>query len=235
MTALHKIKHLIGQGSEQQTENNTTTVLYHTSVHRHVYASVNTTHLNHVTCRSSSGSEGVSMDTGNVLASLGVEGATAAAHALSLPAEAYGNDARLEVMWAMKAYNHAEVYYNLISSVDPKFLKLTKSDEQIYTKFREEFPDLSIQVLDPELLKSADAKEKWRPFCNQFEGVVEDFNYGTLLRLDCQKDYTEENTVFATRIQFYAIEIARNREGYNDFVHNANSKTKQQKKDKSES
>uniref|UniRef100_A0A8C2FWF4 Polysaccharide biosynthesis domain containing 1 n=1 Tax=Cyprinus carpio TaxID=7962 RepID=A0A8C2FWF4_CYPCA len=165
----------------------------------------------------------------------GVEGATAAAHALSLPAEAYGNDARLEVMWAMKAYNHAEVYYNLISSVDPKFLKLTKSDEQIYTKFREEFPDLSIQVLDPELLKSADAKEKWRPFCNQFEGVVEDFNYGTLLRLDCQKDYTEENTVFATRIQFYAIEIARNREGYNDFVHNANSKTKQQKKDKSES
>ncbi|KTG35962.1 hypothetical protein cypCar_00032622 [Cyprinus carpio] len=118
----------------------------------------------------------------------GVEGATAAAHALSLPAEAYGNDARLEVMWAMKAYNHAEVYYN-----------------------------------------------KWRPFCNQFEGVVEDFNYGTLLRLDCQKDYTEENTVFATRIQFYAIEIARNREGYNDFVHNANSKTQQQKKDKSES
>uniref|UniRef100_A0A8C1QQ94 Polysaccharide biosynthesis domain containing 1 n=2 Tax=Cyprinus carpio TaxID=7962 RepID=A0A8C1QQ94_CYPCA len=235
MTALHKIKHLTGQGSEQQTENNTTTVLYYTSVHRHVYASVNTTHLNHVTCPSSSGSEGVSMDTGNVLASLGVEGATAAAHALSLPAEAYGNDARLEVMWAMKAYNHAEVYYNLISSVDPKFLKLTKSDEQIYTKFREEFPDLSIQVLDPELLKSADAKEKWRPFCNQFEGVVEDFNYGTLLRLDCQKDYTEENTVFATRIQFYAIEIARNREGYNDFVHNANSKTKPQKKDKSES
>uniref|UniRef100_A0A8C1ZBE7 Polysaccharide biosynthesis domain containing 1 n=1 Tax=Cyprinus carpio TaxID=7962 RepID=A0A8C1ZBE7_CYPCA len=161
------------------------------------------------------------MDTGDVLASLGVEGATAAAHALSLPAEAYGNDAQLEVMWAMKAYNHAEVYYNLIASVDPKLLKLTKSDEQIYTKFREAFPDLSIDVLDPELLKSADAKEvrdtalalnvrfhswrvgqslfffqKWRPFCNEFEGVVEDFNYGTLLRLDCQKDYTEENTIF---------------------------------------
>ncbi|XP_016363719.1 protein PBDC1-like isoform X1 [Sinocyclocheilus rhinocerous] len=171
------------------------------------------------------------MDTGDVLASLGVEGATAAAHALSLPAEAYGNDAQLEVMWAMKAYNHAEVYYNLISSVDPKLLKLTKSDEQIYTKFREAFPDLSIEVLDPELLKSADAKEKWRPFCNQFEGVVEDFNYGTLLRLDCQKDYTEVNTIFATRIQFYAIEIARNREGYNDSVHKASSKPKQQKKD----
>lgn len=85
----------------------------------------------------------------------------------------------------------------------------------------------------------------WRPFCNQFEGLVEDFNYGTLLRLDCEKDYTEENTIFgmpashggkyscktlqkcltsfflsfllsATRAQFFAIEIARNREGYND-------------------
>lgn len=50
----------------------------------------------------------------------------------------------------------------LISAVDPKFLKLTKSDDQIYTKFREAFPDLSIQVLDPTLLKSDEAKEVWK-------------------------------------------------------------------------
>lgn len=41
--------------------------------------------------------------------------------------------------------------------------------------------------------------QKWRPFCLRFEGVVEDFNYGTLLRLDCRKDYTEENTIFGER------------------------------------
>lgn len=40
--------------------------------------------------------------------------------------------------------------------------------------------------------------QTWRLFCNQFEGLVEDFNYGTLLRLDCEKDYTEENTIFGT-------------------------------------
>ena len=40
--------------------------------------------------------------------------------------------------------------------------------------------------------------QTWRPFCNQFEGLVEDFNYGTLLRLDCEKGYTEENTIFGT-------------------------------------
>lgn len=38
--------------------------------------------------------------------------------------------------------------------------------------------------------------QKWRPFCLRFEGVVEDFNYGTLLRLDCRQGYTEENTIF---------------------------------------
>lgn len=106
--------------------------------------------------------------------------------------------------------------------MDPKFLKLTKADEQIYGDFRKTFGDLKIDVLDPEELKSEPAKEvgalggwnygvgvlappqispkshpqKWRPFCLRFEGVVEDFNYGTLLRLDCSKGYTEENTIF---------------------------------------
>lgn len=42
------------------------------------------------------------------------------------------------------------------------------------------------------------ASQTWRAFCNQFEGVVEDFNYGTLLRLDCEGDYTEENSIFGT-------------------------------------
>nr|XP_020492627.1 protein PBDC1 [Labrus bergylta] len=158
------------------------------------------------------------MASDNGLASLGVEGASAAAHALSQRAEEYENDPRLEEMWAMKAYNHAEVYFNLISSVEPKFLKLTKLDDKIYTDFRETFKELDIKLLKVDDLKSEQAKETWRPFCNQFEGLIEDFNYGTLLRLDCEKDYTEENTIFATRAQFFAVEIARNREGYNNAV-----------------
>uniref|UniRef100_A0A8D0F2P6 Polysaccharide biosynthesis domain containing 1 n=1 Tax=Strix occidentalis caurina TaxID=311401 RepID=A0A8D0F2P6_STROC len=120
---------------------------------------------------------------------------------------------RVELAWAMKAHQHAQVYFN--------FLNLTKVDEQIYGEFRKTFRDLKIDVLDPEELKSEPAKEKWRPFCLRFEGVVEDFNYGTLLRLDCRKDYTEENTIFATRIQFFAIEIARNREGCNSVVYSS--------------
>ncbi|XP_002720267.2 protein PBDC1 [Oryctolagus cuniculus] len=141
------------------------------------------------------------------------------AHALSLPAESYGNDPDIEMAWAARAMQHAEVYYKLISSVDPQFLKLTKVDDQIYSEFRKIFEKLKIDVLDPEELKSESAKETWRPFCLKFEGIVEDFNYGTLLRLDCSQGYTEENTIFAPRIQFLAIEIARNREGYNKAVY----------------
>uniref|UniRef100_A0A7N5K1N4 Polysaccharide biosynthesis domain containing 1 n=1 Tax=Ailuropoda melanoleuca TaxID=9646 RepID=A0A7N5K1N4_AILME len=81
------------------------------------------------------------------------------AHALSLPAESYGNDPDIEMAWAMKAMQHAEVYYKLISSVDPQLLKLTKVDDQIYSEFRENFEKLRIDVLDPEELKSESAKE----------------------------------------------------------------------------
>ncbi|XP_063276070.1 protein PBDC1-like [Prinia subflava] len=153
------------------------------------------------------------------LAGLGPGEAAAAAQALALPAEAFGNDPRVELAWAMKAHQHAQVYFNLISSVDPKFLNLTKVDDQIYEEFRKTFQDLRVDVLDPEELKSEPAKAKWRPFCLRFEGVVEDFNYGTLLRLDSRREYSEENSIFATRIQFFAIEIARNREGCNDDVY----------------
>ncbi|XP_078095786.1 protein PBDC1 isoform X2 [Mustelus asterias] len=148
------------------------------------------------------------------------------AQAMSLPADAYGNDPNLEMMWAMKAYQHAEIYFNLICSVDPRFLKLTKEDDQIYQEFRKQFRDMKVDVLDQEELKSEAAKLRWRPFCLQFQALVEDFNYGTLLRLDCSKDYVEENTIFATRIQFFAVEIARNREGHNTPLYERSTRVK---------
>ncbi|KAG8441110.1 hypothetical protein GDO86_006741 [Hymenochirus boettgeri] len=106
------------------------------------------------------------------LGSLGATEALSVAQALSLPAEAYGNDPNVEMIWAMKAYQHAEVYFNLISSVDPRLLKLTRTDDVIYQSFREEFPGLQIEKLDPEDLKSPAAKEKWRPYCMQFDKQV---------------------------------------------------------------
>ena len=40
----------------------------------------------------------------------------AGASQLNAPADEYGNDSRVEALWAMKAMEHAEVYFNV--SVD---------------------------------------------------------------------------------------------------------------------
>ena len=143
------------------------------------------------------------------------------------PADEFVNDPTMEGLWAMKAIEHMQIYFNLISAIDPKLLKLTPKDDVIYEKFRSTFPNLSVDVLDVEELKSSDAKEKWRPFCSEFEGLVEDFNYATMLRTDPNKDYGEDNSIVVPRIQFLAIEIARNREGHNDNIRKLFGKTKE--------
>ncbi|KAK9509546.1 hypothetical protein O3M35_006842 [Rhynocoris fuscipes] len=139
---------------------------------------------------------------------------------LSRPAEEFENDAQVEVMWAMKAYEHAEVYFNILCSVDPKSLRLTPHDDKIYSLFRQEFPDLDVRLLNEDEMKSVDGKKKWREFCETFKEEIEDYNFGTLVRKDVTGDYTEENSILITRIQFFAIEIARNREGFNDEIRN---------------
>ncbi|XP_076032253.1 protein PBDC1 [Oratosquilla oratoria] len=129
-----------------------------------------------------------------------------------------GNDPTMEGMWAMKAMEHAEIHFNLLCAVDPKILKLTPKDDMIYKEFRKEFPDFKVDKLEEEALKSPIAKEKWRPFCNAFQKEIEDFSFATLVRVDSTDEYSEANTILVTRIQFFCIEISRNREGNNDTI-----------------
>uniref|UniRef100_A0A0B6ZJV3 Polysaccharide biosynthesis domain-containing protein n=1 Tax=Arion vulgaris TaxID=1028688 RepID=A0A0B6ZJV3_9EUPU len=126
-----------------------------------------------------------------------------------------GNSSGIEMSWAMKAMDHATVHYNLISSVDASRLRLTQTDDKIYQQFRAQFPDLNTALLIEDDLKTPEAKEKWRNFCESFKEEIADYNMGTLLRLNCEGDYTPENTTLSIRTQFLAIEIARNKEGLN--------------------
>ena len=149
---------------------------------------------------------------------VGAEGLMAGAAALSADSDQFGNDGRVEEMWAMKAAEHAEVYFNLLCSVEPSRLKLTVSqelDNRIYSEFKQSFPDLNVAKFVEDDIKNEKAKTEWRKFSEGFKDV-EDYSLGCLLRLDSSKDYTEENTVIAIKIQFFAIEIARNRDGCND-------------------
>lgn len=67
--------------------------------------------------------------------------------------------------------------------------------------------------------------QMWRDFCEKYKTRIDNYNFATLLRLRCDGDYTPENTTIAPRIQFYAIEIARNREGLNDEIRRKNKGT----------
>lgn len=111
-------------------------------------------------------------------------------------------------------------YWKILESMPGSKLKLTKHDDEIYAKFLEHFPDFDAKArINEDEMKSKEGKEKWREFIKLYEDKVEDFNFGTMLRADASKEYDEKDTIFAVRMQFYAIEIVRNRQGLNDWVH----------------
>merc|ERR1719300_1669141 len=93
----------------------------------------------------------------------------------TLTAENLGNSADVELRWAMKASEHADIYFNLVSSVDPALLRLTKHDDELHTKFLETFPDMKIDVLDENDMKNKENKEKWRLFMEEFKEKIEDY------------------------------------------------------------
>merc|ERR1712098_418444 len=151
---------------------------------------------------------------------VGAEGLLAAQSVLAAPEDQLGNDGRVEELWAMKAIEHAEVYFNLLCAVEPSYLKLTgsrESDDNLYSDFRKTFPDLKVEKLTESDLKSESAKAAWREFAERYKDM-EDYSLGCLLRLDSSQDYSEENTIIAIRVQFLALEIARNREGHNNGI-----------------
>ncbi|KAG6332145.1 hypothetical protein ID866_6945 [Astraeus odoratus] len=135
------------------------------------------------------------------------------------------NLVEIEKQFAVKAVEHAQTYWKLIENVNPRELKLTRLDDEIFEHVMSAFPELSeneyekLIKLDEDWLKSEEGKKRWRAFINAYEKKVKDFNFGSLIRTDAREEYTENNATFVTRMQFYAVEIARNRLGLNDKIH----------------
>ena len=75
----------------------------------------------------------------------------AGASQLNAPADEYGNDSRVEALWAMKAMEHAEVYFNV--SVD-----LPEQTVTIWLVNKESFC-----FLDPLLRRPQDDSPAERP------------------------------------------------------------------------
>uniref|UniRef100_A0A914XSA9 Polysaccharide biosynthesis domain-containing protein n=1 Tax=Panagrolaimus superbus TaxID=310955 RepID=A0A914XSA9_9BILA len=128
--------------------------------------------------------------------------------------EKYINDPNVEFAWAMKAAERAGVHMNILLSVDTNKLKLTKDQTEVYDKFRELFPKLNVEKVSDQELKG-DNKAIWAEFCECFN-FIEDYNLGTIMRIDASGVYNSENTLIVPKIIFLAIEGARNIEGINE-------------------
>ncbi|OBA22992.1 DUF757-domain-containing protein [Metschnikowia bicuspidata var. bicuspidata NRRL YB-4993] len=136
-------------------------------------------------------------------------------------AETADNLEDIEKQFAVKAVVQAETYWGLISKVKASALKLTQHDDDIFEALMEDFPEFkekaNVAQISENEMKSPQGKTRWRNFCEKFK-EIDDYNFGTLLRTKASDEYSQENTIFAVRIQFYAIEIARNRYGLNDWA-----------------
>lgn len=129
----------------------------------------------------------------------------------------------IEKQFAVVAVEYAEAYWKLLELTGGENLKLSPIDDEIYDDLLETFPSFSVgpeagAVLDENVMKSSVGKEKWNLFATRYEKKVNDYNFGTLLRLRADQEFTNENTIFSVRIQALAIEIFRNRHGLNKWI-----------------
>ncbi|PGH31804.1 hypothetical protein GX50_05408 [[Emmonsia] crescens] len=126
----------------------------------------------------------------------------------------------MEKQFAVKAVQQMTTYWSLLETTRGSNLRLTKMDDDIYEHFIAVFPDFDPEkTIDEDEMKSKEGKERWRTFLMAYDKKVDDYNFGTLLRANPKWEYGEHETIFAVRMQFYAIEIARNRAGLNDWIY----------------
>lgn len=86
---------------------------------------------------------------------------------------------------------------------------------------------MNIGLLVESEMKSPAGKEQWRKFIEKFN-KLEDFGFGSLIRINASDDFGQDNSILVVRIQFLAIEIARNREGYNDEIYKKYAKAREE-------
>lgn len=130
----------------------------------------------------------------------------------------------IEKQFAVVAVEQASTYWTILEKVGGRKFKMTGCDDELYEDLINLFPEFkqnpeAAKSLDENQMKGKEGKAKWFNFAKKYEKKVPDFNFGTLLRLRSDDEYSQENTMFAFRVQFFAIEIFRNRHGFNDWVY----------------
>lgn len=136
-------------------------------------------------------------------------------------AEQVENFDNVEKEFTILAVEHACEYWKSLEDIKNKKIKFTDFDDDIYQEFIIMFPEYNmvqnLKVIDENEIKNEQNKIKWRSFSEKFKHV-NDYNFGTLLRINTTDEYTEKNTILVLRIQFLAFEISRNKHDLNSWI-----------------
>ncbi|KAH8881734.1 DUF757-domain-containing protein [Thozetella sp. PMI_491] len=135
-------------------------------------------------------------------------------------AEEADNLEDIEKQFAVKVVQHMQIYWSILEKMPGSKLRLTKMDDDIYEHLQKDFPEFDpAATINEDAMKSKEGKERWRNFMMAYEKKVDDYNFGTMVRSNPKFEYDQDTTIFVPRMQFYAIEIARNRNGLNDWIY----------------
>lgn len=95
------------------------------------------------------------------------------------------------------AVQHLTTYWAILEKVRGSTLKLTKIDDEIYEHLMKDFPEFDpAKTIDEDEIKSKTGKERWRKFMMAYEKKVDDYNFGTIVRVTPSAEYAEDNTIF---------------------------------------
>ncbi|PHH65366.1 hypothetical protein CDD81_2470 [Ophiocordyceps australis] len=159
-----------------------------------------------------------------------LENASSVSAPANFDAENAPNMEEMEMQFAVKVVEHMQTYWSLLQGIRGSQLRLTKLDDDIYTHLQTAFPEFDpAATLDENAMKSPAGKTRWRDFMMQYEKKIDDYNFGTMVRNSPRVEYNEDTTIFVPKIQFYAIEIARNRNGLNDWIYEEAQATREKK------
>ena len=100
-------------------------------------------------------------------------------------------------------------YWAILEKVRGSSLKLTKFDDDILEHLKADFPEFDPAVpIDEDEMKSKDGKERWRKFMMAYEKKVDDYNFGTLVRLDPKTEYGEKESIFGMLESFLEVVLS---------------------------
>jgi hypothetical protein len=95
------------------------------------------------------------------------------------------------------AVQHMTTYWAILEKVRGSSLRLTKMDDDIYEHLKKDFPEFDpAATIDEDEMKSKIGKERWRKFMMAYEKKIDDYNFGTIMRLNPKMENEQDTTIF---------------------------------------